>query len=251
MTAGTSAAILEEASRLWATTRSGYRDGMVAVGRLLHRYILARLAEATGMNEAERRAASATRRHAVLAAAERLDVPMARVNQLVAVAAAVDLLSDDGDCGRLSFAGVNAFRVLLCRGSGKPVRRSKTAPGATGRPSTIAGSVDLADREQWRLKPEMDESAAVALFRRAAAEGWHSNAILAACRKLAGRRPQAAAHGDDDRPPSCDPFSMARAAHPRDLAEMLAQMVRASRDPAAVAREFVAIARDLFRAAAG
>lgn len=214
--------ILDEIEALWAATRRGYRDGMVRCGALLHRYVLARLraADDPALNEADRRRLGATRQRAVRDAAARLGLKPSRVNDLIHAAMGVELLSDGGDCGLLSYGAVKALRLLVERLRRKEVRRSR---GDEGPPPS--------SREEWRVRPGLEKKGP-ALFRAAAAEGLPEAEVARRVRLL--RRPRRRGPREDGAREGV--VEAVKTADPRDVAEMVLNLIGRSRDPAAVAR---------------
>jgi hypothetical protein len=234
-----SAALLERARQEWTATRAAHRDGSLRVGRLLGEYVRARLAEGDGLPEKDRARAGVSRENAVAEAAKVLRLTRLRINDLIRVAAVVDLLSAGGVVGALSWSALRWFRVLARRkGAGRQQRRS----GALH-----AGQVEPSDLERWRVRAGL-EGRAEALFAEAVAGDWPERTARERCQALAleargpapgKRKSWKAPHGGAGRasvPAAPDPFTAARKADPRDAADLIVQLVRGSRDPRALAR---------------
>ena len=236
---------------VWGTTRKSYRDGMVKAGRLLHEYVLARLAEGNPLAEGFRIASGFTRKAAVARAAERLEVTPAKINDMIASWAVVHLLSDGGRLGRLTYAVIRTFRVCVRRattGNGrKPVRRTLRRVES----SAAQDVVDPSERERWIVKPEA-ASWAADIFREAVAKGWNADDACAALGEKRAMCPPSGPSGgaDEDALPrprtACQMlghangdgknlFAVARSSNPKDLADLLTEMIHQSTDPRAVA----------------
>lgn len=171
----TSTDLLTRAVELWTSTRRQYRDGLLEVGQLLHEFILSRLIEGDGKNEAQRALIGSCRRRAVRDAAVTLSTSVYRINELVRVAAVVDLLSD-GDCGGLSYSAIREFQRVIRRvGKGKETRRNL-------RDSTWESS----SRETWEVWPELAKEAPD-LFRRSVDGKWKTNNIVDALNEMIPR----------------------------------------------------------------
>ncbi len=190
-------ALVVEAATLWSTTRRGYKEGMLRVGHLLHRYVLGRLAQGDGMSEANRIMAGAVRQGATADAAARLGISVFAVNNLIRAWAAVDLFSDGGETGGLAHSCLRVFGASVRRaGKGKGIRRGR-----------FDGGVPASELERWVPA----EDWAGPMFRRAVAEGW--NYSRTRTEVLAARR---VARGDppDKRGPGGRPRSLVPAVRP-------------------------------------
>lgn len=208
--------ILDEVAGLWSHTRAGHRDGMIAVGRRLHAYVEARLAAGSGLNEAQRRAAGATREAATRDAGARLGIPVAKVNELVRVGVAADLLAPPAGWGAASYAFVRALRVLIHRPhKGVPTARTL---GDDGPPA--------ADKEVWAVRPDALPWAA-ALVARGVSEGWSEARVAREARRARfGDSASTDAHGGSaPRPggPLLSTGAVARILHvaPRTASKMI------------------------------
>lgn len=165
------AILLDEAAGLWGTTKRGYRDGLIAVGRKLHQYLVARLRAGDAVNEAARRALKATRQHATRDAARRLGVGITRINELIRAATAADLLAPEEGLGSLSYSTVRAMRVMIYRpAKGRPISR---APGD--------GLTLPSASEEWAVRPVW-VTRGPELVARAVREGWEERRLRAALR---------------------------------------------------------------------
>jgi hypothetical protein len=225
--------LLEQAKAAFLRGREAYRDAMLEAGRLLHEFILARLREGEGLDAPERVRRGLTRRSAVRAAGAALAVSPGMVSYLVATWAAVTLLGQGGPLGAMRHATAYAFRAFVRR-----------AP---------------ADGEAWSVRPEYAD-AAVALFRRAVAEGWGWAEAADAVGGLRRRppanprpRPAVARHGRNRLASVACPdgravevlSKSAALASPGDLADMLFELLKQSEDPVFVAERLLERARGL------
>lgn len=217
--------ILAAARAAWFASRSASRDSQLTVGRLLRRYILARIAETDGMNEADRVASGNSREDAISAISLALSVTRSRVNQLIHLSAVVDLLSDGGNVGELSYSAIRAMRSLVRRRRGKIVRSRKRKD----RPFLPSS------REEWVIAGGADAADdAIRIFRRAVDEGLSVAEIQPMLSATSSKRPPARRCFPSDKPVSFDLHAIARTASPRDFAEMLIEAVAAAADPEAV-----------------
>lgn len=162
----TTADLLTEAAALWATSRKGYRDGLVGVGRLLQRYVVARVTAGDGMNEQGRRAAGASRMRATADAAAALGSGAVKVRELLRVAAVADLLAPTGGFGALSYSCLRLMRVFVHRpGRGKRVSRVKGGSD---------GHLPASALENWAVRPGFAKTAPD-LVARAVAGAWRES----------------------------------------------------------------------------
>jgi hypothetical protein len=236
------AEILDEAASVWATSRAAYARAAVTVGGLLHRYVLACLGAAAGMNEAERCAAGLTRQKITQDAADRLGITRSRVNELCRIWAAADLLASrdatgNPELGALTFASLRCFSCCVRRSRGKHrLRRSRTGDGA-----------EAVALESWSVRPDCIDWAQHT-FRTAALEGWQKEQVRSELnlRKLptitlrtqAARDVSLVWRGRNIQvigPHLPTLHDLAHNAHHRDIADMVAEIVQASRDPQALA----------------
>jgi hypothetical protein len=231
--APTAAALLDEAASLYATSRAGYRDAMIRVGDLLRRYVTARLREGDSLNEAGRARINLRRAACTADAAFSLATSRNKVNELMRISAAVELLAGSGGVGGLSYTSLRYFRVAIERVPVARVRRGLPTPSGTGRPTGAAGGLAPSGRNVWRVRQVRGIDPA-AVFHRAALEGWDSKTVMAELRPLTGRRGgMCKAATADRRIP--DFVDLARQGGPRDVADLAVEFIRASADPALVA----------------
>lgn len=218
--------ILADIQRLWGLSRSGFRDSMLEVGRKIHEYVVTTLREGEGMSRLKRLEARLTRICAIKDMAAHLQCGQSRVSELIRVAKTVDLLSDGGDTGDMSYSSLRWFRLFVERG----------AEGAQfGRKATVE---QLINAETWCLRPKHEWG--VALFRQAAREGWTEKR----CRQevmckvkpderkrldnYRGRQPGK----DDGLGESTEDFAeVIRNGSPKDVADILYGMIQAAHDP--------------------
>lgn len=225
-----SATILAEAAQRWATARDQYRDEAIAVGRLLHRYVVARLEEGNNLNEEKRREVKALRCQAIQDAAVNLCLYRTKVNELIRIAAVVDLLSE-GPLGTLSYSALRVFRAVIHRAQrGQPLPRTK-------KDLQSAACITPAQLEEWSIRPEYRKWAQP-LFRQAVAEGWDTYRVgseLAKRSKPRRTRGSIRRNELDDKPILVDLDDLAKVGSPRDLADMITSLIRRCTDPVAVA----------------
>jgi hypothetical protein len=206
-----SEAIKREIVDLWAFTHRTLRDSRLQIGRLVRRFIVARLLERPESPRLEKYAGVVgTRSAAVAEVVDVLGVDAVRLNWMVAAAWVVDTLG--GEAGAMSWGAVRAFAVLA--------RRTR-------------------DGDAWSLKDGVDSGAAADVFRRAATEGWEASRVMAACREMVPkqertvkgeRRVTTEACFKEESCPAEDSLAVARVASPRDLADKILQMIAASPD---------------------
>lgn len=226
--------ILDEIEALWSVTKKGYRNGMVYIGRKLHEYVLARLREGDHLNEEERRRIYSSHASAVQDAASRLQITPNRITDYIHAAMGVDLLSDKGEMGELSFASIKALRLLVERVRGK-VARGRAEPSRTGRPRLCPqNEIPPSMREKWRIRPGLEQKA-IELFRSCVADNPTSSEVLERVRKLVPKKSNKENNKKPDKNHgTANLLYIAKNAHPRDLAEMILSLIRNSRQPDAV-----------------
>jgi len=198
---------------------------MVRAGRLLRDYVEARLREGDGLPEAGRREAGACRGKATRDAADRLGTTIDKVNELIRVAAVVDLLSGGEPVAALPYASLRCFRVVIHR----PARGLKCR-----RSLKDSGAAEASDRARWEVRPEY-AGRAESLFREADAGGWGEKRVAEALRELRGDGGKKDRFRDEGGR-GFDPEAMARNSSPRDLADWVARVVGLSSDPPTVMR---------------
>lgn len=214
--------LLREAEAAWARVREDYARGCLAVGRLLRRYVMARAREADRLPECQRLERELTRERAVEDAAARLRLPVRRCNEMLRVAGAVEVLAEDGDIGRLSWDALRYLSILAER-MGRVCRTKRPGEGET-LPS---------EGEAWRPR-QIAGHDPQHFFRRAVREDWTGERIREAMRRVPVPR-----KGPSPRQRPLAPLEIlrtARAAHPRDLAEMVLALIEANPEAAEVTR---------------
>jgi hypothetical protein len=223
--------LLDSAVALWSASRLRHRDALLEVGRLLHEYVLARLREGDGLNEADRYTARAVRKVAVEDAGAALGVTRQRVNALISVSQAVAcLLGPEPDLGSLPWHAVRPFSLLVTRARARRTRRARGEGGVRGGSNPPVPMPEGSSRETWAVRPGLEESAP-ALLRRAAAGGWHWRRCGEAVRLLRGTPAPAWTPAPESPPGPKDSAD----ATPRDIAADLAGRVLRHPEAALVA----------------
>ena len=229
-----STTLLNEAAQLWTTARDRYRDAAVAVGKLLYRYVVAHLQEADKLNAVERQERGLTRARAIKQAAKRLQLRPPKITELIQTAMVVDLLAAGQSLGTLSFTCLRQFRVVVHR-----VHRGKHLERAQ-RPHRSKEEQDKeyvtpSQLEEWGLRAEY--TWAPALFRRAVAENWDAQRIRTELlRQLPLGRPNAWKEDRvSDKSRLVDLEALAKGGSTRDLADLIADLIRRSTDPVTLA----------------
>ncbi len=216
--------LLCAARKLWFSSRESYRDGLLEVGRLLQRFLLAKAADAAGLDRRQAADLGKCRSDAVLEAMKALRINRNRVYSLIATAKAVELLSEEGRLGKLSYASVAAFKHTVARKADDVkswVTKSEMAAYRTV-------------REEWHVKDRLPFNPTY-LFRKAAKESWTTIDIGRAMRTAHALSPAAPAAPSANGPPPLSVLQeIARLATPRDLAEIIAGLISVSSDPKAV-----------------
>lgn len=229
--------LLDRAFSVWTSALAAYRNRCLDVGRTLHEFVRAHLAEGDGKSEEVRLRRGLSRQHAVAVAATKLKVTRDKVNQLIQVSQAVDLLSDGGSVGNLSYDALRWFRLgvrrrITCSAAGRNERRASGAPAGT--------VVEPSETESWEVRDQRY----VVLFRRAATEGWPADEVRSAVSTPRRERADVgtpekerrrAEQGSGDAAP-INLLSAVRAGTPRDVADMILRLVAASEDPQLVSR---------------
>lgn len=230
--------LLEQAAELYAAAKLNHRDAMLAVGRALQQFVIARLEEADATLPSQCRG-KASRTRAIRDAAARLRTSPGQIRHVLASAAAVDLLSDGKPLGSLGFGAIRCFQRLVRRRSEGRRRVER---------SVLRGQYFIrACCREW----------AKGLFAQAVEEGWSQARVR---RELATRIPERTAAPPADQPskrktqpkplrskanrPAVRPdkdavaalCAIARVGSPRDVAEALLSVVKEASDPHAVLR---------------
>lgn len=101
--------LLVEIQALWNETRSKHRDGMVAVGRLIHQFLLERAKEEQSGTQARK-----SREYAIIEITELLGIDRIKVYNLLTAVSVVDLLGQGG-LGNVSYSFLVACAKLIQR----------------------------------------------------------------------------------------------------------------------------------------
>lgn len=217
--------MLEGIERAWLTSRANYRDSMLRIGRLLHEYILQGLQEGDQLGEDQRIEQGISRRRLVERAEERLKAPRGKVNELVCAAMGVELLWGDKPLEGMSYSCLRYLYLVIERGRlTKEVvhRRKGEVREGTRLPS---------DRERWQVRKGMEKEARQ-IFRTAIREAWTSDRFRQALVELRkGHGYEGKTCWNQIKEPALDWMGVARTADPKDLVEMLLQIIRNSRHP--------------------
>jgi predicted fused transcriptional regulator/phosphomethylpyrimidine kinase len=208
--------LLRQAKAVWALSKIASRDAKIEVGGLLKRHLLERLKQVERLSEKQRRVRRANREWIIRHAAANVGMPVNRVYDLIRLAATVELLADGGQVGQLSYSSLRLFRVLVRRPVGE-LKRSSNGPGMTP-----------VEKEQWEVVPPIQKSRAI--FAMAVAGGYDEAGVrIILPRRAAGRVEERSA-------PKPAPIQAARLGSPRDVAEMILDMIRGNEDADAVMR---------------
>jgi hypothetical protein len=204
--------LLERAKSAWKSSLLAHRDSIIETGDLLHQYILAGIAE--GRHRAE----------LILDAAKELGLTDSEVCNLVLLAAAVRLLSDNGNVGTQPQRAIRPFKRL--------VRRKSNS-------RETVGQKPHADDETWLIRFQYAESAPK-LFRLAVAEEMPWHRVEQEVLKLMGLKKRGASNVPmADQPAACTLLASAKHASPGDIAEMVLELIRSAEDPQAVAERLL------------
>ena len=207
---------------LWSSCHILHRDNQLQIGKALHEYVLAFLAEGDDLNECERLRRKLTRERATQIAADRLGALNHRINHLIRAAMTVELLSD-GDLGTMPIRTIILFGRLVRRRREHIVKWSKNDNKP---PSSV--------RETWSIVEGL-ENQVKQLFRKAVKEKWPFVKCLEAVHRLhPSSTTERIVEGPDKRTDceeTMDLITVARNSDPRDLAEMLTMAIRHNRDP--------------------
>jgi hypothetical protein len=223
--------LLERAAELYRSGCAGHRDAMLEVGRLLHAYVLAVLAEGDGVPARERYARGLVRDKAVKAAAARLGGDVQAVSRCLCTAMAAELLSAAGNVGSLSWDSLRLFTPFVRRRG-----TSKAQPGRKGVPASRA--------EEWEVRPAFGTQAR-RVFAEAVAGGWGPWRVREeTLRVRAAAGPIRGGTGAYPRRPTLRQQTAvdtlrrsAAAAAQGDLVEMLVSLAEKAADPVAVAEQ--------------
>ncbi len=223
-----SAEILNQIESTWLQGRAHYRDALLQVGLLLQDFLAARATEVAGLTSRMAFSLGICREKAIQEAAKRLRINRNRIYALLATAQAQRLLGSPEGPGGLSYSAICAFRFLVRR---KPDPKSGEfmAAGALEAFRSI--------REQWELKVIVGLDSR-ALFHQAVLEKWPVEKIRLALAPYGRAKPKPSAHEEFSRPserPSIVQLrDLARTATPKDLAQIILELIRSSEDPLAV-----------------
>lgn len=236
--------ILARAAAVWVDVRKNFRDGRLEVGAMLQEYIVSVVKNADGASEADRLKNRWTREYAVEDISDTLGMRTGTCHELVRVAMAVRLLSEEGCVGALSYESLRKLAVLVKR-RGIATRNSEPSEG----------ELYPSQAEEWVVKSRA--AGARELFLKAVREGWSRDQCVDALATMkvprhGGRKPAERSPMPDRRCTPEDrsvgresPFGIACEAHPRDLAEMISAMIRKNPRPSAVAEELLEMIRDI------
>lgn len=190
--------ILHEARLQWADVSDNYRDGCLRVGDTVRRYLIARLTEGADGDALARLDYETRRVRAVEDAAAQLDVDNKRCHELIRAAAVVRVL---GDPGRLCYSSVVRLGIFVTRSQESEDWAAKLCSGHD--PAKVYGKIV---RENWGVMRVRDFIQRVPIARRGRQP---LGRVEVACTAVSWH-------------------SIAERATPKDLVEMIANMVRAS-----------------------
>lgn len=209
--------ILDRATLLWNYSRTKARDAAIQVGNLLIEFIVARMREADGLNEQDRRERNLTREFAIELAADRLGIKLAKAHEIIRVSRVVHLF---GDPGSLSYSTLRAFVSFVTRkpcvlARGRQVKEGETTPS---------------NSEVWVVKPTPSGLSPQHAYQQAVEENWDSTKVRAVTRQITahrgrGRHPKLRESRDTTGQTSLR--KIAETADPRDIADMILEMVSA------------------------
>lgn len=239
----TAAQWLEKAWKAYQFCDRTYRDALLEIGNCLQTFVRLRVQEADGMSRVQREKVGVSREVATKEAATRMQMRVPRINMLISASMTVNLLSDNGQIGSLGHNSIVRFSQLIHRKVGAGQMR----PGRHGIPFSQAS--------EWEVKQKYDGQAQ-RMFRQAVEEGWGwprvVKEVAAVIRRDTGRTAAQTNHDKDEplryrsgsRGRSCKenelPSSaeelklLSKVAGPRDMAEVLAEIVLESSDPKAL-----------------
>lgn len=214
----TAAELLEQARAEYVQAAAGYRDTLLSVGRRLHDYLLAWLAQAPVSPEAHFVQHRFTREEGVRQAAKSLRCSGERINSLIVAAMALELLGDGSPLGNIAHHSITIFRVFLVR---------ENQGTGDDRPQSYAAY------ETWLLRPESAEKAR-SIFRRMVAEQWSVKRVHKEIDFQRATRPRRLPV-----PQKTNQFQLVAAsmkhASPGDVAASCLALLQSAGDPAAVA----------------
>ncbi len=236
--------LLDQAASVFRNGEQDYRDACVTAGRLLHAYVVARVRLGDGMPEDRRTELGHTREAATEDAAGKLRTKRSRITSLIRVAAVVDVLSEGGEVGGLSYASLRALTPLV---------ENRAGDVARGRVPTD-GECLPSEGLAWRPKQIRGETTAAETFRRAVREDWGSKAIERHLASLSfprhgGQQPRLEIIGNGSNKGKVigyknpneannvvDPIEGVAVglASPRDVAERLTRLIEQSAEPLTV-----------------
>ena len=220
------------------------RDAKLRVGLMIHEYIHACFREAVGKSERGRFELGITRGNAGAEAGRRLGLQVHKVNELVQVSMACQLLGGSLEaCGQLTWTSLRLFKPFVVRGRIDRGKRSKRQR---------EGEVPCMPSESWHIH-EVARDKATELFAQCAAENANWGDVrqrvscLRECLGLCSRQRLSGSESAGERL-SCKIAStqelscretpsspagailrlMSRNCSPRDLAELLLEIVQQS-----------------------
>lgn len=256
----TSEELLEEIVAIWQQAKLNSRDASLEVGRRLHCFVKERLREGDGLTNHTRRQRRCFRARAVECAAERLGLTRIRVSWLIGTSMAADLLSG-GNIGELGWGTISAFVRFIKRHAGS----RRIWDEKINRPN---GPL-LSETEEWGIRPEFADQARE-LFQTAVRDKWTRDETLKrlgavhkptrgffsdpdttdAADKVAARQsrrprlsagnptPGRANHQNPEELPADVALKLFKRrianGSPRDVAELLFELVKEAENPAAV-----------------
>lgn len=231
--------ILERARGIYFAGVIDYRDAMLKAGRILHEYVLARLEQSQGLDQAECIRRGLTREQIVKGAASRLETEVHTVNRMIGQAMTLELLGQGVELKGVLIDTVNRFRPFIRRLTGRKDENKWQKPESIRR-----------DLETWKIKDGFEDSAKV-LFLRAVNEGWLQEQVRNEVnvlyrgrsniprRGLSQPRKEAACREPKDTHERR--VSAAKRASPGDVAEMCLELIEVAEDPKAVALKLQAM----------
>ena len=231
-----SAGLIARAQEIYRSASENFRDSMLELGRVLRDYVIARAKEATGLTRKYRCKLRLTREAFIEQAAQDLRMRPWAVNELIKTAAAFDLLVPPGtDLGTISYSSLRPMGALARRPA-EPIRIDRDLE---------EGHLELADKEVWKVNPDVGEEKARALYAQCLRERWTYATSLKKMKSYfrkerKGRPPKGVSTIARTERPQKDAMDVMTAishkASARDLADLILRMIEESPDPEAVRR---------------
>lgn len=205
------------AEQIFNRANRSLRDNYLECGRHLHLFILRAMEEHDSASDYYEKHGGDKREHLILAAANRLQTKTQNILRMIRAAMVVELLSDDGHIGDLSYSSIARMSCLI--------RRKPASPGASvGAWSKLNRHLPYISLETYEPKRKDAEN----VFRQAVSENWSLEKTISETVSARKSNKSPVVSEESSR---ADLENQILKASPGDAAELIYRLISKTRDP--------------------